>query len=175
MIGPSSSPCSWIILFNNNNIYIYIYIKKRQSLGALIWATISWHSWPVVDGQREIDQFFLHGITKLFNLTCCRLEDRLYFSLTFMWESYKYREDTYHLQKSFSKFVMDKSYFSLTFMWESNKYREDTYHLQKLSWTSRIFHWRLCEKAINIGKIHTTCKSCHGHVVFFIDVYVRKQ
>ena len=76
-----------------------------------------------------------------------------------MWESYKYREDTYHLQKSFSKFVMDKLYFSLTFMWESNKYREDTYHLQKLSWTSRIFHWRLCEKAINIGKIHTTCKS----------------
>ena len=48
-----------------------------------------------------------------------------------MWESNKYREDTYHLQKSFSKFVMDRSYFSLMFMWESNKYREDTYHLQK--------------------------------------------
>ena len=104
--------------------------------------------------------------------------DRSYFSLTFMWESNKYREDTYHLQKSFSKFVMDRSCFSLTFMWESFAkvifkvchgqvvFFIDIYvrklcksHFQSLSWTSRIFHWRLCEKAINIGKIHTTCKS----------------
>ena len=73
VIGPSSHQAPSLLELFYLIIITHIYIKKRQSLGALIWATISWYSWPVVDGQREIDQFFLHGITKLFNLTCCRL------------------------------------------------------------------------------------------------------
>ena len=92
-----------------------------------------------------------------------RWKDKSYFSLTFMWESNKYRKDTYHLQKSFSKFVMDGSYFSLTFMWESNKYREDTYYLQKSfskfvmdkSYFSLTFVW----ESNKYRKIHTTWKS----------------
>ena len=99
--------------------------KKKKKIVAQIIAPSDQFSWPVVDGQRQIGQFFLHGMTKLLNLTCVgNWEDKSYFSLTFMWESNKYREGTYNLQKSFSKFVIDKSYFSLTFIWESNKYRK---------------------------------------------------